>query len=113
MKLAPTRAVGIVLAVAAPVFAQDAAAPVDAAELRAPIALEADGRPIDIGALSQFAHAGPWLADVDLDGDRDLLVGDFPGYFWFFQNSGTESKPLYTSKGKLQAGGEDAKTPVY
>jgi hypothetical protein len=84
-----------------------------APDLCPPARLQADGEPIDIGKLSHIAHAGPWTADVDGDGDRDLLVGDFPGYFWLFQNNGTDEKPYYTSKGKLQAGGEDAKTPVY
>ena len=82
-------------------------------DLSPPVRLEADGEPINIGKLSNFAHAGPWIADVDGDGDRDLLVGDFPGYFWLFENKGTEEEPVYTSTGKLQAGGEDAKTPVY
>lgn len=83
------------------------------AELHAPVRLEADGKPIDIGSLSSIAHAGPCIADVDGDGDRDLLVGDFPGYFWYFENEGDDATPVYTSKGKLQAGGEAAKTPVY
>lgn len=78
-----------------------------------PVRLEADGAPIDIGRLSQFAHAGPCLADLDGDGDRDLLVGDFPGCFWLFENTGTDRAPVYAGKGKWQAGGEDAKTPVY
>lgn len=79
----------------------------------APVQLEADGKPIDIGSLSKIAHAGPWLEDVDGDGDRDLLVGDFPGHFWLFDNEGTNKKPKFTAKGKLKAGGKDAKTPVY
>ncbi len=77
------------------------------------VRIQADGKPIDIGQLSNIAHAGPCVADVDGDGDRDLLVGDFPGFFWFFENTANDEKPEYTSKGKLQAGGVDAKTPVY
>lgn len=82
-------------------------------ELLPPVRLEADGQPIDIGLLSGYAHAGPTLGDVDGDGDRDLLVGDFPGHFWLFENTGSDTEPVYTARGKLQAGGGDAKTPVY
>ena len=84
-----------------------------AQELAPPVRLEADGKPIDIGSVSQFAHAGPALGDVDGDGDQDLLVGDFPGNFWLFENTAGEGAPVYASKGRLQAGGQDAKTPVY
>lgn len=85
----------------------------ESAEFHPPVKLEADGEPIDIALLSSIAHAGPAVGDVDGDGDRDLLVGDFPGYFWYFENEGDDKKPVYKSKGKLQAGGVDAKTPVY
>ena len=80
---------------------------------RTPVRLQADGKPIDIGRLSKFAHAGPAVADVDGDGDRDLVVGDFPGNFWLFENKGTDKQPVYAAKGQLQAGGAPAKTPVY
>ncbi len=82
-------------------------------DLSPPVRLEADGEPINIGKLSSAAHAGPWIADVDGDGDQDLLVGGFPGYFWLFENRGTEENPVYIGKGNLQAGGEDAETPIY
>ncbi len=87
--------------------------PPHATELKAPVRLQADGRAIDIGEKSSIAHAGPVVADVDNDGDRDLLVGDFPGYFWFYENTGTDKDPVYKSGEKFQAGDEDAKTPVY
>lgn len=78
-----------------------------------PVPLEADGAPIEIGALSSIAHAGPWLGDFTGDGVRDLLVGDFPGYFWLFENTGSDRAPVFKKRGKLKAGGKDAKTPVY
>lgn len=82
-------------------------------EFETPVRLQADGQIIDLGKLSPYAHAGPSWGDVDGDGDNDLLVGDFPGFFWLFENTGTNSEPKLTARGKLQAGGEDARTPVY
>jgi len=84
-----------------------------AADLERPVLLEAGGQPIDVGPLGSHAHASPWIADVDCDGDEDLLVGDFPGNFWFYSNEGTDKNPEYASAVKLQAGGVDAKVPVY
>ena len=112
-------------------------------ELKAPVRLEADGQPIDI-ALQQskaggIGHAGPAIADFDGDGDNDLIVGDFPGYFWLFENEADDTNPTYVAKGKVytegkskvasglaslvqtftsgpkepQAASEAAKTPVY
>ena len=96
-----------------PVRAEEAEAVGLSDELHTPIRLHADGAPIDIGSLSSIAHAGPCVADVDGDGDRDLLVGDFPGFFWLFDNTGDDKNPVYTSVGQLQAGNTPAKTPVY
>ncbi len=85
----------------------------NATYLAKPVRLAADGEPIDIGKLSSAAHAAPWIADVDGDGNRDLLVGDLSGDFWFFKNTNDDNDPQYTSRGKLPVGGADASTPVY
>jgi hypothetical protein len=80
-------------------------------DLQPPVALLADGRPIDTG--SNWGHSGPCLADVDQDGLRDLVVGDFGGKFHWYRNQGSDAAPSFTSQGNLQAGGEDAEVWIY
>ncbi|WP_169727982.1 T9SS type A sorting domain-containing protein [Adhaeribacter aquaticus] len=45
---------------------------------------------VDVGEQS-----APALADVDADGDLDLLVGSGTGTIWFFRNKGTASKAVF------------------
>jgi hypothetical protein len=66
---------------------------------------------IDSGA--SWGHSGPWIEDVDGDGLRDLLVGDFSGLFRYYRNEGTNAQPRYAAAVNLQAGGVDAKVPIY
>lgn len=82
-------------------------------ELLAPVRIEADGLPIDTGTLSEHAHAAPALGDVDGDGDRDLLVGDFDGHFWFFENRGSDARPDYTNRGMLRVDGKPRGEPLH
>ncbi len=76
-----------------------------------PVRLRAADGIIDTGPSG--GHAGPWVADVDGDGLNDLIVGDFSGLFRFYRNVGTNQQPRYARPINLQAGGADAKVPIY
>ena len=60
-----------------------------------------------LGPLRPLPH------DVDGDGRRDLLVGDVSGLVRFYRNEGTNTTPRYAAAVNLQAGGADAKVPIY
>ncbi len=76
-----------------------------------PIRLKAADGFIDSGP--QWAHSGPCLHDVDGDGRRDLLVGDFSGEFRLYRNLGIDREPKFASGEPLMAGGITAKVPIY
>jgi hypothetical protein len=76
-----------------------------------PVRLTAADSVIDAGP--SWGHASPWIVDVDGDGVNDLVVGDFSGLFRFYRNEGTNQKPRYAKAVNLQAGGVDAKVPIY
>jgi hypothetical protein len=76
-----------------------------------PVRLMAAGAVIDSGP--QWAHSGPCLHDVDGDGRRDLLVGDFSGQFRLYRNVGTDQEPKFAAGEWLMAGGAVAKVPIY
>ncbi len=76
-----------------------------------PIRLMAADGVIDSG--QSWGHSGPWVEDVDGDGKRDLIVGDFSGLFRLYRNGGTNEEPKYAAAVNLQAGGTAAKVPIY
>jgi hypothetical protein len=77
----------------------------------APTRLSAADGVIDSG--TSWGHSGPWVEDVDGDGKRDLIVGDFSGLFRVYRNTATNQAPRYAKAINLQAGGADAKVPIY
>jgi len=82
-----------------------------AGTFHAPVRLSAANRVIDSG--ESWGHSGPWVEDVDGDGLRDLVVGDFSGLFRVYRNQGTNQTPRYAAAVNLQAGKNDAKVPIY
>ncbi|HEX5443997.1 MAG TPA: hypothetical protein VFW87_09225 [Pirellulales bacterium] len=91
--------------------APDDAAPAVAGLFDAPRQLAAGDGIIDSGA--SWGHSSPWVEDIDGDGVRDLVVGDFSGLFRYYRNQGTDGEPRYAAPVNLQAGGVDAKVPIY
>lgn len=82
-----------------------------ASDFAPPVRLQSEGRDIDTGEV--WGHSGPALADIDGDGRRELVVGDFSGKFRVFPNVGTEAEPKWGPQTYLMAGGEEAKVWIY
>jgi hypothetical protein len=62
------------------------------------IAVDDDGKIETTGSGAGTATFAPGIAVADLNGDGkpDLVVADSFGYFWFYPNSGTIAKPVFT-----------------
>lgn len=43
------------------------------------------------------AWSTPWFVDLDGDGDQDIMSGDRPGNFFYYQNTGTASAPTFSA----------------
>lgn len=101
------------------------------ARLRAPVRLQAGGAPIDV----TVGHAAPLVIDIDGDGLRDLLVGEFGtgtfppdrlpedigglgrdsfslGKLRVYRNVGSAEAPRFDDFKYLRAGKEDASIPT-
>ncbi|MBI1902600.1 MAG: hypothetical protein HYS13_15975 [Planctomycetia bacterium] len=86
----------------------DEAAAKSAYGFRAPEKILADGKAIDV----EIGHAAPCYADIDGDGAKDLLVGQFgEGKLRVYKNHGTTAQPRFADFKFLQAGGKDAIVP--
>ena len=79
-----------------------------AGDLEQGVRLKAAGELID----TEVGHAAPFLYDLDSDGDRDLLVGQFgQGKLKFYFNTGTDKKPVYGKPEWFKVGKEFGKIP--
>jgi hypothetical protein len=88
------------------------AAPADGAapdEFLPPVRLEAAGKAID----TQIGHAAPFVGDMDGDGVRDLLVGQFgEGLLWIYRNEGTDARPKLAAGVKFKEGKVEGRVPT-
>jgi len=66
-----------------------------------PVKIEAGGKPVDV-----FGMPSPNFADLDGDGDLDLVCGEFLDRFTYFQNVGTRTKPKYAEGRHLTYNGQ-------
>jgi hypothetical protein len=76
--------------------------------LAEPFVVEADGAPIEVTT----GHAAPFLVDLDGDGLRDLVVGQYDaGQARVYRNHGTKTVPRFEDFAWLEAAGEPASVP--
>jgi len=63
--------------------------------------LVSNGNIIDVGN-----YAAPCVVDWDLDGIKDLILGQFSnGYIYFYKNVGTNNAPVFNGSVRLYADG--------
>ena len=75
----------------------------------APVRLTDGETPISV----DVGHAAPYYYDMDGDGVRDLLVGQFgEGKLRIYKNHGTDKAPKFKGFEWLMAGGDIARVPT-
>jgi hypothetical protein len=75
-----------------------------AQELAEPVPLLVGGKPLDV---ERMGHAAPFVGDVDGDGAKDLLVGEYyRGQLRIYKNAGTNRQPRFDAYTLLRDGDE-------
>lgn len=78
-------------------------------EFEQPVRLKAGGEFIDV----EIGHAAPLVEDMDGDGLKDLLVGQFGGgKLWIFPNQGSNKEPKFGHGKLFKEGGPEGTVPT-
>ncbi len=79
-------------------------------DLAQPVHVQAAGQPIDVALVG---HSAPFYGDIDGDGIKDLLVGQFnEGQLRIYRNLGTNSSPRFQDYKWFEAGGALGTVPA-
>lgn len=101
-------AAAVILPVAA--LAAENAGQAAKSNLAPPVAVQADGKPLDV---TEIGHAAPFFADFDGDGKRDLLVGQFGGgKLRIYSNQGTDAEPRFGQYEYFKVGADLGTVPA-
>ena len=57
--------------------------------------------------LNVGSNASPFVVDWNKDGKKDLIVGAGDGKIYYYENVGTNKKPVFLGKGAVKKGGKD------
>ncbi len=57
------------------------------------------------GDLDVGSRGSPVAVDWDRDGKKDLVIGEYQGYIYFYDNKGTDTNPSFNGRTQLKAGG--------
>lgn len=86
-----------------------ACAPLGAQGFEPPVRINAGEAPINV----DVGHAAPFVADIDGDGLKDLLVGQFgEGKLRIYKNVGTAKEPKFKDFEWFKADGDIARVPT-